>query len=578
MLKNILLKLIDNSMNQDDFIGSLRNAVADYMLIVVTFFSTFAVLASIYRTFAMGWQPIFYLHVILFIMLMVVTIYRKYIPSVYKSRLMIVIFYLAGTAGFIQFGLLSGGVVLYTITVVLSLVLLEFKYFTYMSVLSVLSILLLGVFYPEAHIITGLDANEYASSSTAWMLVAITFVALLITVLVVIGTIFYSLVAVVNKLKIQIEHTEKVAKDKALFFANMSHELRTPLNGIIGFSRILTKKQTNQENIELSRQINNSSKSLLHLINDILDLSKIEDSKFTIDPYEFNAYEEMCDMTYQFPGLTAKKTLIYKNEVSKNLNNIFFGDWTRINQIILNLISNSVKFTPKEGTIGFSCDYQDGNVIIKISDNGIGMSQEVQDKIFMPFIQADGSTSRKYGGTGLGLNITQNLVEMMKGKIELASQVDFGTTFTVTIPLVKLSSHLETVVESNNEEKKPLNAHILVVEDNKTNQMLISMLLEEFGVTLDMANDGEEAVKTYDPNTHDLILMDENMPIMSGIEAMKKIREIHKDNCTPIIALTANAMAGDKDKFIELGMDDYLSKPIDEENLYATMRKWLKKS
>ena len=375
-----------------------------------------------------------------------------------------------------------------------------------------------------------------------------------------------------------IRHNITAQKVKEEFMANMSHELRTPLNAIIGFSNILTKKQTNSEHIKLSKQISTSSKSLLSLINDILDLSKIQNSSFTIEPFEFNAYDEIIDSSHQFEALTAKKALIFKKHISSHLKNTFFGDWHRISQIILNLISNAVKFTPKDGEIIFDVDYKKDSLVVCITDNGIGMDKETQDRIFKPFEQADGSTTRKYGGTGLGLSITQNLVELMHGKIVLESQKNAGSKFTVTIPLEMIEDNVEKLkkVEFTEKEKEDsLNGHILIVEDNKTNQMLIQMLIGEFGLTCDIANDGVEAVEMYNPDKYSLVLMDENMPNMNGIEAMKAIREKHQDRCGAIIALTANAMDGDREKFLNIGMDEYIAKPIDEDELYITIRKFI---
>ena len=365
---------------------------------------------------------------------------------------------------------------------------------------------------------------------------------------------------------------------KSEFLANMSHELRTPLNAIIGFSGILNKKLNEDKNIDLSKQISSSANSLLTLINDILDLSKIQDSNFTIEPFKFCAYEEMFELSHQFEALTSTKTIIFDNKLNDNLKAIFFGDWIRINQICLNLISNAVKFTPRDGEISFSGDYKDDSLIISIKDNGIGMNKEVQNKIFKPFEQADGSTTRQYGGTGLGLSITQSLVELMHGKIGLESKKGEGTTFTVTIPIEKiegspLESNQVDLVEEDKEST--LTGHILIVEDNRTNQMLVRMLIEDFGLTCDMANDGVEAIDIYNPDTHTLILMDENMPNMNGIEAMKTIRENHQKKCIPIIALTANAMKGDKERFLELGMDGYIAKPIDENELYKVIKKFI---
>ncbi len=373
-----------------------------------------------------------------------------------------------------------------------------------------------------------------------------------------------------------IRHDITPEKVKEEFLANMSHELRTPLNSIIGFSGILQKKLKVGANKELIEYVEASSKHLLTLINDILDLSKMNSSEFKIEPYEFNAYNEINDFSKRFDGLSKKK-LVCTTNISENLKAIFEGDWLRISQIILNLMSNSIKFTDAGGTINFDAEYIDSCIILSISDNGIGMNQEAQDKIFKPFAQADGSTTRKYGGTGLGLSITQKLVEAMDGKIELESQENVGTTFKITIPLKKVSDDIavDEEVEIIDNEVATLSGHILVVEDNKTNQMLIGMLLEDMGVTCDVANDGLEAVDNYDPQIHKIILMDENMPNMNGLEAMKAIREKHKESCGAIIALTANSMVGDRERFLAEGMDGYLSKPIDEAELYKVLKEFL---
>ena len=372
-------------------------------------------------------------------------------------------------------------------------------------------------------------------------------------------------------------HDVTPEKVKEEFLANMSHELRTPLNAIIGFSSLLNKKQTDPGHKEMSSTINDSALSLLKLINDILDLAKIKDSNFTIEPYEFNAYVEFEEFSWQFEGLTNKKVLNYDINVDDQLKGMFFGDWGRISQIILNLISNAIKFTPQNGLITVGGDYKDGFLVVSVSDNGIGMKKEVQNKIFEPFSQADGSTTRKYGGTGLGLSITQKLVEAMDGRIELTSEEGVGTTFTVTMPLVKVSDAIDAdeATQEAQGERAALSGHVLVAEDNKTNQMLIRMLLEDFGLTCDVANDGLEAVNAYDPEIHKMILMDENMPNMNGIEAMKIIKEKHAGKRVPIIALTANSMAGDKERFLAAGMDGYLSKPIDEEALHKILEEFL---
>jgi len=373
-----------------------------------------------------------------------------------------------------------------------------------------------------------------------------------------------------------ISHDITAQKAKDQFLSNMSHELRTPLNAIIGFSSILTKKLTQKAYKEMAKQIHSSSENLLNLINDILDLSKIKDENFTLNPYQFNAYHEINAFTEQFEVLVHQKGLNFHTHLSESLKAMFLGDLTRINQISLNLISNAIKFTPKNGDVSFSADYHEGNFILKIKDNGIGMNKLVQDKIFKPFVQADGSTTRHYGGTGLGLSITQNLVELMQGKIELESEEEKGSTFIVTLPIEKVGEvqkdeevHLEASKEGT------ISGNVLIAEDNKTNQMLIKLLLEDYGLETTLANDGIEVVRLYNPDIHNLILMDENMPNRNGTEAMEILRDKYQEKCAPIIALTANAMEGDKTRFIKAGMDDYLSKPIDEDLLYEILKKYL---
>lgn len=368
-------------------------------------------------------------------------------------------------------------------------------------------------------------------------------------------------------------------KLKEEFMANVSHELRTPLNAIIGFSSILSKRLVNKEYNDLSQHIFASASSLLSLINDILDLAKIEDGKFLIDPYEFNAYESILNHSYSFDGLVADKDLTFYTEIDISLACNFYGDWERISQIVSNLISNAVKFTAAKGSIEYYSSYKNANLIIEVKDNGIGMNNFVKDRIFKPFEQADGSTTRKYGGTGLGLSITQSLVEMMHGTIEVDSKESIGTTFTISIPLARMACENDNVVLESKEEtldkENSLSGHILIAEDNKTNQMLVQMLIEDFGLSCDIVNDGTEVVRTYNPKIHAVILMDENMPNMNGLEAIKILKTKYMSKCGPIVALTANAMKGDRENFLDAGMDDYISKPIDEDKLYKVLKKFL---
>jgi len=261
-------------------------------------------------------------------------------------------------------------------------------------------------------------------------------------------------------------------------------------------------------------------------------------------------------------------------DIDDNLKREFSGDWLRISQIITNLLSNAIKFTPKGGEIKFNSSYIDNNLKIIVSDNGIGMNEEAQSKIFKPFEQADNSTTRKFGGTGLGLSIVLSLIKQMKGDIKLSSKEGEGSTFEVNIPIKADELKCIEISKKEDEIKTQLSGHVLVAEDNKTNQLLISVLLDELGLTSKIVSDGVEAVKMFGEEEFSLVLMDENMPKLNGVLAMKKIRSQY-DTKTPIVSITANVMHGDKEKFLKAGMDGYISKPIDSEELYKVLKSFL---
>ncbi len=365
------------------------------------------------------------------------------------------------------------------------------------------------------------------------------------------------------------------AKDE--FLSNMSHELRTPLNAINGFSTILKREITDEKHSMYIQNILDSSDNLVVLIGDILDLSKLQSGKFTLDYHDFNMYEKMERFLVRFDAQLELSNLKMKIELDESIDARFHGDWLRISQIVTNLISNALKFTPSGGKISIGCKYEDANVKILVADTGIGMSQEVQAKVFEPFEQADTSTTRRYGGTGLGLSIVLNLVEQMDGSLELNSQEGVGSEFIIALPLAKvLDANNDELQEKDIADKKILNGHILIAEDNKTNQLLIGILVEEFGLSYKMVNDGVEAVGMFGREKFDLVLMDENMPNMNGTQAVKEIHTLY-GNDVPIVALTANVMSGDKERFLEAGMDGYVAKPIDEEELYRVVKYFLDK-
>jgi CheY-like chemotaxis protein len=374
------------------------------------------------------------------------------------------------------------------------------------------------------------------------------------------------------------ELAEQAAELKSRFLANMSHEIRTPLNAIIGFISLLRDEETDPTKIKYLNIIKNASDSLLQIINDILDFSKIESGKLSIEPTVFDPYKDLIDITDLFRAKAAEKNIDFRVKYNENMPRAMYADILRIRQIFTNLLSNAIKFTPEGRTVKSVIYYKNGNLVITVKDYGIGISKEKQRQIFQPFMQADGSTARVYGGTGLGLSISLELAKLLGGTLTLKSEEGKGSIFTLTVPVETREADTDTVQDAKEAENKPLSGHVLVAEDYEANRTYVGIILENAGLTYDMANDGLEAVEKFKTGNYDIILMDENMPNMGGTEATQKILEIEKEEGkkhTPVIALTANALQGDKERFLEAGFDDYLSKPVDPATLLTTIRQYI---
>lgn len=371
------------------------------------------------------------------------------------------------------------------------------------------------------------------------------------------------------------ESAENSNRAKSRFLANMSHEIRTPLNGIMGFIELLQKEENDPQKSNYLNIIQTSSKSLQVVINDILDLSKIEDGSMKIESLDFNLSQHLHDLISFFRSIADSKQIALHFEYPQELNPYVHTDPLRLKQILSNLISNAIKFSTENSKITIDLHREGNRLHLSITDEGIGISAEAQERIFNPFEQAELSTTRSYGGTGLGLSISKRLIELLDGEIALKSELGKGTTFSFFIDAPEATAPHDS---QNQQESTTLNGHILVAEDNKTNQLLISILLEEMGLSFTLVEDGKSAVDAFNiyPD-YDLILMDINMPVLDGVEAAKQIRTSsskHKD--IPIIALTANAMKEDVEYYLQAGMNDHLSKPIDNNLLIKKLSKYLK--
>jgi PAS domain S-box-containing protein len=369
-------------------------------------------------------------------------------------------------------------------------------------------------------------------------------------------------------------------KAKSEFLANMSHEIRTPLNGIQGMIDLTLLTDLNAEQIENITTAKKCADSLLTVINDILDFSKMEAGKLSIDKVDFNIKKLIDDTTKAHAVHANDKGLELIYAFSSNIPLYLFGDPNRLQQVLNNLISNSIKFTENgEVTIAVKRTSVTNEYIelkFSVSDTGIGIPQESMDKLFKSFSQVDGSYTRKFGGTGLGLAISKQLVEIMGGKMWLESEIGKGSTFHFSIPFKIGSKPLEKD-EPNLIKDIVINAlNILVVEDDNVNQMVLSRMLKDKGYLVDIVGNGLEALAAYENKRYDLILMDIQMPEMDGIEATKRIREKEGwKKHTPIVALTAFALQGDRERFLAIGMDEYLPKPVKMEDLLQMIEKVL---
>ncbi|MDA1100788.1 MAG: ATP-binding protein [Proteobacteria bacterium] len=375
---------------------------------------------------------------------------------------------------------------------------------------------------------------------------------------------------------------DAASESKSQFLASMSHEIRTPMNGVLGLSSLLSETDLTKDQSQYVDAIRQSADSLTIIINDILDFSKLEAGKLDLELVDFDvrhAIQSVADLLS--PQATAKN-LEFKTTITTDVPAIINGDPGRLRQILLNLAGNALKFT-REGSVGISvemldCDDAGVQLRFEVSDTGIGIPEDVQPKLFEKFIQADASTTRDFGGTGLGLAISKQLAEIIGGEIGMNSAVGQGTTVWFTGRFGRQSEIADPAAAMSLAQPAVGTVprlNVLIVEDNYVNQLLATRTLQKLGHRTDIACNGVEAIKAVETLSCDVILMDVNMPVMSGIEATRLIRRMPgARGRIPIIALTANAMKGDKEKFLAAGMNDYVSKPLDRDKLLAAVSRW----
>lgn len=372
---------------------------------------------------------------------------------------------------------------------------------------------------------------------------------------------------------------EKANRIKSEFLANISHEIRTPLNGILGMSHLVSENEPNPENKEMLGILERSAESLRDIIDDLLDLSKIEAGKYDISFEDFDLPKLVNEIVLAFQPEAEHKKIDLKASIAPNIPNLLIGDELRIKQVIVNLLSNSLKFTETGSIEVILRQLEDSEthtrLFMGVKDTGIGIPYDKQEDVFSSFTQVETGSKRKYGGTGLGLAISKKLISLMGGEISLESTPGEGSFFKIELPL-KHSNNNSNSLERSTDIQIPEGKKILLVEDNVVNTMVATKMLNKSNQQVDTASNGQEALERVKEETYDLILMDVQMPVMDGLEATVRIRQLDSESAkTPIVALTAGAMQKDREKALNVGMNDFLAKPISYDQLAKILSKHL---
>jgi len=391
----------------------------------------------------------------------------------------------------------------------------------------------------------------------------------------------------ITEFEIAKQKAQEAERSQAMFLANMSHEIRTPMNGISGFIELLCETQLDEKQHKYLHIIRSSAQTLLEIINDILDFSKFQSEGIVLEMLPAKLKDEVKNVYTLLSSYSAKKDITFKYDIDENISDCLLVDITKLKQVLTNLISNAIKFTPESGQVTLSMHLKKDNaqyqiIQFSVKDSGIGIAKDKQEKIFQPFSQADDSTTRKFGGTGLGLSITSSIINAYNSELKLHSSEGVGSDFYFNLQLTKCEENPTTINQSFQTRQSSVELlsdkefNVLVAEDYDINRMLISSVFDTFpNLHLTFAEDGLKAVNKAKKEQFDIIFMDINMPNMNGMQAAQNIRKLPNYKNIPIIALTANVVETDREKFLQSGMDNYLAKPLVLDEFYKILHQYL---